>query len=41
MPQADFSRWVAPEAVADVVAFLASDAARAVTGAAIRVFGRG
>ena len=41
MPQADFSRWAAPEAVADVVAFLASDAARAVTGAAIRVFGRG
>jgi NAD(P)-dependent dehydrogenase (short-subunit alcohol dehydrogenase family) len=41
MPQADFSRWVAPEAVADVVVFLASDAARAVTGAAIRVFGRG
>jgi NAD(P)-dependent dehydrogenase (short-subunit alcohol dehydrogenase family) len=41
MPQADFSRWVSPEAVADVTAFLASDAARAVTGAAIRVFGRG
>jgi len=41
MPQADFSRWVAPQAVADVVAFLASDAARAVTGAAIRVSGRG
>lgn len=41
MPAADFSRWVAPEAVADVVAFLASDAARAVNGAAIRVFGRG
>lgn len=40
MPSADFSRWVAPEAVADVVAFLASDAARALTGAAIRVFGR-
>jgi NAD(P)-dependent dehydrogenase (short-subunit alcohol dehydrogenase family) len=41
MPQADFGRWVAPEAVADVVAFLASEAARAVNGAAIRVFGRG
>lgn len=41
MPQADTGRWVAPEAVADVIAFLASDQARAVTGAAIRVFGRG
>jgi NAD(P)-dependent dehydrogenase (short-subunit alcohol dehydrogenase family) len=41
MPEADVSRWVAPAALADVVTFLASDAARAVTGAAIRVFGRG
>jgi NAD(P)-dependent dehydrogenase (short-subunit alcohol dehydrogenase family) len=41
MPDADTTRWVQPDAVADVVEFLASDAARAVTGAAIRVFGRG
>jgi NAD(P)-dependent dehydrogenase (short-subunit alcohol dehydrogenase family) len=41
MPDADVSRWVQPAALADVVTFLASDAARAVTGAAIRVFGRG
>ena len=41
MADADFSRWVAPAAIADVIHFLASDAARAVTGAAIRVFGRG
>ena len=40
MPQADFSRWVAPEAVADVVAFLLSDGARAITGAGIPVMGR-
>lgn len=41
MPDADFSRWVAPEALADVVVFLASEGARAVTGSAIRVAGRG
>jgi NAD(P)-dependent dehydrogenase (short-subunit alcohol dehydrogenase family) len=41
MPNADVTRWVEPAAVADVVLFLASDAARAVTGAAVRVFGRG
>ena len=41
MPDADVTHWVEPEAVADVVVFLASDAARAVNGAAVRVFGRG
>jgi len=41
MPQADTSKWVRPEAIADVVVFLASDAARAITGAAVPVFGRG
>lgn len=41
MPDADFSRWVAPESIAEVILFLASDAARAVTGAAIPVSGRG
>ncbi|MFL6700382.1 MAG: SDR family NAD(P)-dependent oxidoreductase [Vitreoscilla sp.] len=40
MPGADASRWVAPQALADVVAFLLSDAARAVTGAGIPVTGR-
>jgi len=40
MPDADHTRWVAPEAIADVVSFLLSDAARAVTGAGIPVMGR-
>jgi NAD(P)-dependent dehydrogenase (short-subunit alcohol dehydrogenase family) len=41
MPNADFTRWVEPAALAEVVMFLASDAARAVTGASIPVLGRG
>ena len=40
MPDADFDNWVPPTALADVVVFLASDAARCVSGAAIPVFGR-
>jgi len=40
MPKADFSRWVAPEAIADVILFLASGAARAVQGAAVPVYGQ-
>jgi NAD(P)-dependent dehydrogenase (short-subunit alcohol dehydrogenase family) len=41
MPDADFSRWVLPEAIADVIAFLASEEAAAITGASIPVIGRG
>jgi NAD(P)-dependent dehydrogenase (short-subunit alcohol dehydrogenase family) len=40
MPKADFARWVAPAALADVILFLSSSAARAVTGASILVAGR-
>jgi NAD(P)-dependent dehydrogenase (short-subunit alcohol dehydrogenase family) len=35
MPKADPSKWVLPEAIADVILFLASDAARALNGVAI------
>lgn len=41
MPGADTTRWVSPAAVAEVIVFLASEAAAAVTGAAIPVTGRG
>lgn len=38
---ADFNRWVTPEALADVILFLASPAARGIHGAAIPVYGKG
>lgn len=41
MPSSDPSRWVDPSALAEVIGFLASEAARAVNGAAIPVTGRG
>jgi NAD(P)-dependent dehydrogenase (short-subunit alcohol dehydrogenase family) len=41
MPGVDISRWVEPDALADVILFLASDAARAINGASIPVFGKG
>lgn len=40
MPDADFSRWVKPAQIADVILFLLSDQAQAVTGALIPVAGR-
>jgi len=40
MPDQDHDRWVSLEALADVILFLVSDASRAVTGAAIPVYGR-
>ena len=40
MPDADHSRWVPTSALADVILFLASDAARCLSGAAVPVYGR-
>ena len=40
MPDADFSKWVAPEDLANVILFLASAEARAVTGALVPVVGQ-
>jgi NAD(P)-dependent dehydrogenase (short-subunit alcohol dehydrogenase family) len=39
-PKADFSRWIPPKDVADLVVFLTSNAAAQITGAAIPVYGR-
>lgn len=41
MPKADTRKWVEPESMAEVVLFLASDAARDIHGAAIPVYGLG
>ena len=40
MPSADFSRWVKPEQIAELIAFLLSPSARAITGALIPISGR-
>lgn len=37
MPDADYSTWVQPSAIAEVIGFLASDAGRSITGALIPV----
>jgi len=39
MPNADTSKWVQPESIAEVILFLISDAARDIHGAAIPVTG--
>ena len=39
MPTADFSKWVKPEDLANVVLFLCSEDARVITGAAIPTYG--
>jgi NAD(P)-dependent dehydrogenase (short-subunit alcohol dehydrogenase family) len=40
MPKADFAKWVTAEELANVILFLASDAASAVTGVLLPVSGR-
>jgi NAD(P)-dependent dehydrogenase (short-subunit alcohol dehydrogenase family) len=40
MPKADFKKWVTAEELAEVILFLASDAAGAITGALLPVSGR-
>ena len=40
MPKADFGKWVTPQELADVILFLTSDAASAITGALLPVSGR-
>ncbi|RXH05561.1 SDR family oxidoreductase [Bradyrhizobium vignae] len=40
MPKADFSKWVTPQELAEVILFLASEAASGITGALIPVGGR-
>ena len=39
MPDADFASWPKPEEIAQVILFLSSDAARAIHGAAVPVYG--
>jgi NAD(P)-dependent dehydrogenase (short-subunit alcohol dehydrogenase family) len=41
MPGADVSKWVQPASVASLIVWLAGDAGKDVTGAAIPVYGRG
>ena len=39
MPSQDFSKWVKPEHITDIICFLCSDAASDVTGSTIKAFG--
>ena len=40
IPNADYSKWVTPESLANVIMFLASEAGRDVQGVALPVYGR-
>ena len=41
MPKADTRKWVQPESMAEVVLYLASNAARDIHGVALPVYGLG
>ena len=38
-PDADFSKWVRPDAIASLIMWLAGDAGREINGAAIPIYG--
>jgi hypothetical protein len=40
MPNADFAKWVAAEAIADTLVWLASDRSAETSGALIPIYGR-
>lgn len=40
LPKADFTKWVDPEEIAEVIMFLVSDASKPTSGASIPVYGR-
>jgi NAD(P)-dependent dehydrogenase (short-subunit alcohol dehydrogenase family) len=39
MPNSDFSKWIKPEELANVVLFLCSEDAKVINGAAIPTYG--
>jgi NAD(P)-dependent dehydrogenase (short-subunit alcohol dehydrogenase family) len=40
-PNADYSKWVQPEEIAQAILYLASDAARSVNGTSLNMYGQG